>query len=111
MQTSNYSSPSPSPEHVLFVYAIAAKAKQMNMVRYQNSATIRKNTAAILAQEKIKNDAIWVSDKKYESHHENNINNKNSKRYNYNPAPTLWVYYFVYIIELLVLFYYTYSNK
>ena len=61
MQTSNYSSPSPSPEHVLFVYAIAAKAKQMNMVRYQNSATIRKNTAAILAQEKIKNDAIQLA--------------------------------------------------
>ena len=61
MQTSNYPLPSPSPEHVLFVYAIAAKAKQMNMMRYQNSATIRKNTAAILAQEKIKNDAIQLA--------------------------------------------------
>ena len=57
MQTSNYPLPSPSPEHGLFVYAIAAKAKQMNMVRYQHSAMIRKNNAVILAQEKIKHDA------------------------------------------------------
>ena len=57
MQTSNYPLPSPSPEHGLFVCAIAAKAKQMNMVRYQHSAMIRKNNAVILAQEKIKHDA------------------------------------------------------
>ena len=65
MQTSNYSypspSPSPPPEHVSFVYAIAAKAKQVNIVRYQHSAIIRKNNAVILAQEKLKNDLILLA--------------------------------------------------
>ena len=52
---------SPPPEHVLFINAVVAKAKQVNIVRYQNSATIRKNTAAILAQEKIQNDVIHLA--------------------------------------------------
>jgi IS1 family transposase len=52
---------SPPPEHVLFINAVVAKAKRVNIVRYQNSATIRKNTAAILAQEKIKNDVIHLA--------------------------------------------------
>ena len=52
---------SPPPEHVLFINAVVAKAKQVNIVRYQNSATIRKNTAALLAQEKIKNDLIHLA--------------------------------------------------
>jgi len=52
---------SPPPEHMLFINAVVAKAKQVNIVRYQNSATIRKNTAAILAQEKIKTDAIHLA--------------------------------------------------
>ena len=61
MQTSNYSSPSPPPEHVLFINAVVAKAKQVNIVRFQHSAIIRKNNAAILAQEKLKNDLILLA--------------------------------------------------
>ena len=60
MQTSNYPAPSPSPEHVLFINAVVAKAKKVIIARYQHSAMIRKNNQALLAQEKLKNDTIHL---------------------------------------------------